>query len=152
MDYASWLSQQTHKQYRLPNEAEWEYAARGGTETAYWWGDEIKAGMANCADNSSKWSAKTVPIGSFKPNPFGLYDTAGNVEEWLQDCWHKNYDGAPTNGSTWKEEGGGDCGLHVLRGRSGGCTPEGVRSSYRSCGFTGGRSQSHGFRLAQVFD
>jgi formylglycine-generating enzyme required for sulfatase activity len=106
--------------------------------------------MANCADGSSK--SKTVPVGSFKPNPFGLYDTAGNVDEWLQDCWHKNYAGAPTNGSAWKAQGGGDCGLRMIWGGSWGCTPEGVRSSYRGCGFTGGRSPSMGFRLAQDFD
>jgi formylglycine-generating enzyme required for sulfatase activity len=80
--------------YRLPSEAEWEYAARGGTETAYWWGNQMRTDMARTGNG-------TAPVGSFPPNPFGLYDTAGNVWEWVQDCWHKNYNGAPADGSVW---------------------------------------------------
>jgi formylglycine-generating enzyme required for sulfatase activity len=98
--YARWLSQQTGKHYRLPSEAEWEYAARAGTETTYWWGNEIKQGLANCIGCGSRWdNQQTAPVGSFKPNPFGLYDTAGNVSEWVQDCWHDSYQGAPSDGS-----------------------------------------------------
>lgn len=130
VDYAEWLSQQTGKCYRLPTEAEWEYAARAGTETAYWWGNEMKPGLANSNDRGTKWSGKqTAPVGTFKPNSFGLYDTAGNVFEWLQDCWHDNYDGAPENGTARKVEGGGYCNRRVIRG---GCwynTPEFLRSS-----------------------
>jgi formylglycine-generating enzyme required for sulfatase activity len=92
-----------------PTAEEWEYAARAGTETAYWWGDEIGKNRANCNGCGSQWDYKqTAPVGSFAPNPWGLYDTAGNVWEWVQDCWHKNYEGAPEDGSkAWKE--GGDC-------------------------------------------
>lgn len=80
MEYAKWLSGQTGKRYRLPTEAEWEYAARAGTETDYWWGNEIKSGMANSVVFDSRWGGKqTSPVGSFPPNPFGLYDAAGNV-------------------------------------------------------------------------
>ena len=112
--YAEWLSEQTGKRYRLPSEAEWEYAARAGTTTAYWWGNEIGQNRANCDGCGSQWDNKqTAPVGSFKPNAFGLYDTAGNVWEWVQDCWNENYAGAPTDGSAWEE---GDCSQRVLRG------------------------------------
>src|SRR4029453_11843017 len=111
-----WLSTQSGKRYRLPNEAEWEYAARGGKETPYWWGEDWQNGMANFADCSSSWVKKTAPVGSFKPNPFGLYDTAGNVWEWAEECWHDNYSGAPTDGSAWIS--GGNCARRVRRGGS----------------------------------
>ena len=103
MAYIEWLNQETGKQYRLPTEAEWEYAARAGTETDYWWGNEIGTNRANCDDSGSQWSNKqTSPVGSFAPNPFGLYDTVGNVWEWCADPWHENYEEAPTDGSVWK--------------------------------------------------
>jgi formylglycine-generating enzyme required for sulfatase activity len=108
--HAEWLSQQTAKRYRLPSEAEWEYAARGGTKTAYWWGNQMRNDMA-------KSGGGTSPVGSFPPNPFGLYDTAGNVWEWVQDCWHKSYNGAPTDGSVW-QAWGERTGLALLLGDS----------------------------------
>src|SRR5262249_20320982 len=104
-DYAKWLSEQTGKRYRLPTEAEWEFVTRAGTDTAYWWGNELIKGMSNCNGCGSQWGKRTALVGSFKPNGFGLYDTAGNVWEWVQDCWHDNYNGAPTDGSAW----GGNC-------------------------------------------
>ena len=105
--YVAWLSKMTGKPYRLLTEAEWEYAARAGTTTAYYWGDEIGKGNANCNGCGSQWdNRQTSPVGSFKPNAFGLYDMAGNVWQWVQDCYHDNYDGAPTDGSAWT---GGDC-------------------------------------------
>ena len=114
--YCQWLSKQTGKRYRLPTEAEWEYAARAGTETKYWWGNEIGKNRANCKGCGSQWdNTKTAPVGSFEPNPLGLYDTSGNVEEWVQDCWHDNYEGAPTDGSAWES---GNCDKRVLRGGS----------------------------------
>ena len=148
--YIKWLSEQTGKRYRLPTEAEWEYAARAGKETEYWWGNVLIKGMANCAGCGSQWDNKqTGPVGSFKPNSFGLYDTAGNVWEWVEDCYHENYNGAPEDGSAWKEAGGGNCGQRVVRGGSWNLTPELLRSSNRT-GFTADSwSYSLGFRLAQ---
>jgi formylglycine-generating enzyme required for sulfatase activity len=90
--YVKWLSTMTGKQYWLLSEAEWEYAARAGTTTAFYWGDELGEKNANCYDCGSEWSRKwTSPVGSFKPNPFGLYDMAGNVWQWVQDCYNANY-------------------------------------------------------------
>ena len=92
----AWLSRMTGKTYRLLTEAEWEYAARAGTQTAYFWGDEIGKGNANCAGCGSKWdNRQTSPVGSFKPNAFGLYDMAGNVWQWVEDCYHDNYKARP---------------------------------------------------------
>jgi formylglycine-generating enzyme required for sulfatase activity len=111
--YVRWLSEKTEKTYRLPTEAEWEYAARGGTNTTYWWGRSVVAGYANCRECGSSGSLQTVPVGSFRPNPFGLYDTAGNAAEWVEDCWNDSYRGAPQNGSAWTT---GQCSLRGLRG------------------------------------
>jgi len=155
VEYTKWLSAQTGKHYRLPSEAEWEYAARGGKETAYWWGQNWIKGMANCSktylytndDCGSQWEEKTAPAGSFKPNPFGLYDTAGNVWEWVEDCWHENYSGAPVDGSAWTK--GGDCGLRVVRGGSWMNSPWELRSSYRFRFDAVQRNDSIGFRLVQ---
>ena len=114
--YCAWLTEQTGQSYRLPTEAEWEYAARAGTETAYWWGDEIGVNRTNCRDSGSPWSGKqTSPVGSFPANPFGLYDTSGNVWEWVQDHWHDNFQTAPKDGSAWKSD---DSNYRVCRGGS----------------------------------
>ena len=87
--YVRWLGARTGGDYRLLTEAEWEYAARGGTDTAYWWGARVGHGNANCDGCGSQWDGKeTAPVGQFDPNPFGLYDTVGNVREWVEDCWH----------------------------------------------------------------
>jgi len=111
-DYAEWLSQQTGERYRLPTEAEGEYTARAGTETAYWWGNEMTPGLANCMIcGTTPDKRETTPVGSFKPNPFGLYDTVGNVREWVQDCWHDSYHGAPSDGAAWESENQGNCQL-----------------------------------------
>jgi formylglycine-generating enzyme required for sulfatase activity len=119
----------TGKPYRLLTEAEWEYAARAGTTTAYFWGDEIGKGNANCNGCGSEWDArKTSPVGSFKPNKFGLYDMAGNVWQWVQDCYHDDYKGAPTDGSAWTS---GDCSRRVVRGGSSGNSPQDLRAAIR---------------------
>jgi formylglycine-generating enzyme required for sulfatase activity len=150
--YAEWLSGQIGKLYRLPTEAEWEYAARGGTETRYWWGNETNPGMANYDGGSSKWNGKTAPVGSFKPNPFGLYDTAGNVWEWVHDCWHRDYNGAPHTGAAWGKENGGSRGLRVMRGGSWGNIPSFLRSSFRGRSNRASHRYLIGFRLAQDID
>ena len=111
--YTAWLSKKTGHTYRLPSEAEWEYAARAGTSTPYWWGRELGAKQANCRDCNTGEGAKTLPVGSYKPNSFGLFDTAGNAAEWVEDCWNDNYRGAPANGSAWTS---GQCRLRALRG------------------------------------
>ena len=109
--------------------------------------------MANCEGCGSQWDKnQTAPVGSFKPNPFGMYDTAGNVWEWVEDCWHDNYNGAPTDGSAWKEAGGGNCALRVMRGGSWLVRPGSLRSSYRNKDNAGHREFGIGFRLAQDLD
>ena len=89
--FATWLSRKTGQSYRLPTEAEWEYAARGGTKSAFWWGNTAGSGRANCDDCGTDAAKRTSPVGSYKPNPFGLYDTAGNAAEWVEDCWNNDY-------------------------------------------------------------
>ena len=114
--YVKWLSEQTGHVYRLPTEAEWEYAARAGTTTAYSWGNDLGRNLANCDGCGSSWDNKrTAPVGSFQPNAFGLHDMHGNVWEWVEDCWNAGYLGAPTNGVAWRS---GNCGTRVIRGGS----------------------------------
>ena len=98
--YVRWLSRMTGAVYRLASEAEWEYAARGGTTTEFFWGNQVGRNLANCRDCESAWSKiGSGPTGSFTANPFGLYDMHGNVWEWVADCWNKDYAGAPADGS-----------------------------------------------------
>ena len=116
--------------YRLPTEAEWEYAARAGTTTGYWWGNAIGDNRANCDGCGSQWDDEsTAPVGSFVANAWGLHDVHGNVWEWVEDCSHENYEGAPGDGSVWTS--GGNCGRRVLRGGSWYLLPE-VSSVRRS--------------------
>jgi formylglycine-generating enzyme required for sulfatase activity len=151
--YAEWLSRQTGKRYRLPSEAEWEYAARAGTETAYWWGNEMKQGLANCIGCGTQWENKqTAPVGSFRSNPFGLYDTAGNVIEWIQDCWHENYNGAPLDGSAWEQQDSGDCGRRGLRGGHWRVAQDFMRSSFRMWNRPTVRRRAPGFRLVREIE
>ena len=120
-DYLYWLSQKTGKSYRLLSEAEWEYAVRAGTITDYYWGDYEKrdaiCAYANVGESAFDCDGKetTMPVGSFRPNPFGLFDMIGNVQEWTADCWNDTYEGAPADGRAWQQ---GDCSLRVTRGRS----------------------------------
>ena len=137
------------KPYRSPTEAEWEYAARGGTSTPYWWGKDIGKAKANCGGCGSQWDNKeTAPVGSFPANPFGLYDTVGNVWEWVQDCSHGSYQGAPADGSEWRENCQRDAG-RVLRGGSWANTPRIARASNRLGNEPAWRNVTYGLRLAQ---
>jgi formylglycine-generating enzyme required for sulfatase activity len=146
--YVSWLSGMTFKQYRLLTEAEWEYAARAGSTTAYFWGEEIGKNNANCPGCGSQWdNRQTSPVGSFKPNAFGLHDMAGNVWQWVQDCYHDNYRGAPADGSAWTS---GDCRTRVVRGGSWGGLPEYLRSADRIGLSTGYRGDNLGFRVGRT--
>ena len=122
--YTEWLSAQTGARYRLPSEAEWEYAARAGTTTKWAWGDELVPGRANCANCGSRWdNERTAPAGSFPPNRWGLHDMHGNAHEMLLDCLHFSYDDAPTDGSAqtkpgWllKKDRHGNCEMLMARG------------------------------------
>ena len=148
--FIPWLSKTTGKQYRLPTEAEWEYAARAGSETKYSWGNSIGNNKANCDGCGSRWDdSQTAPVGSFSANAFGLYDMHGNVWEWTQDCRNKNYEGAPIDGSAWLS---GDCSQRVLRGGSWYDGPYYLRSANRDWITTGYRSGYNGFRLARTLD
>ncbi len=151
--YVEWLSEQTGKKYRLPSEAEWEYAARAGTETAYWWGSEIGRNRANCYRCGSAYDLKkTAPAGSFPANGWGLHDMAGNVSEWVEDCWHENYARAPSDGSAWLEQGDGDCGWHVSRGGSWIDIPMNLRSAVRGGLGAGLRVSVNGLRVSRTLD
>ncbi len=144
--FVAWLATATRKAYRLPSEAEWEYAARGGTQTKYWWGDQFQSGMANCKNcNDIAAAEQPIKVGSFKPNPFGLYDMGGGVDQWVEDCWHKNYQGAPADGSAWVEAG---CASHVIRSGSWKNDARYVRPSNRDSYDTNVRYPTHGFRVA----
>jgi formylglycine-generating enzyme required for sulfatase activity/class 3 adenylate cyclase len=144
--FVAWLAGATRKAYRLPSEAEWEYAARGGTQTKYWWGDQFQSGMANCKNCTDIPAAEQpIKVGSFRPNPFGLYDMGGGVDQWVEDCWHKNYQGAPSDGSPWVE---GDCVSHVIRSGSWKNDARYARPANRDSYDTNVRYPTHGLRVA----
>ena len=140
-DFVRRLSTKTGKQYRLLTEAEWEYAARAGTATKYFWGNSFDTSRANNGD-------ETVPVGRYAPNSFGLHDMHGNVWEWVEDCWHGSYSGAPTNGSAWTS--GGNCRVRVLRGGSWLITPRPLRSANRLWLTSDLRFSYFGFRIART--
>ena len=169
--YVRWLSRKTGESYRLPSEAEWEYAARAGTGTRRYWGDSPsgQCGRANGADASLRRQyrrvqgldfdhvmscddgmAHTAPAGSYEANVFGLFDVLGNVWEWTEDCWHENYARAPSDGSAWTR--GGECGRRVLRGGSWDDYPRLLRSADRRRSTTGRRSGYAGFRVSRTLD
>jgi formylglycine-generating enzyme required for sulfatase activity len=161
--YARWLSERTGKHYRLPSEAEFEYALRGGTSSRYWWGEgtpdrevENLTGSADRSRSGRRWSNAfrgyrdgywgPAPVMRFAANPFGLYDMDGNVSEWVADCWHDNYIRAPDDGSAWINPG---CRVHVLRGGSWGSSPDQVTSAYRQGADGEVRSGRVGFRVVR---
>ena len=148
--YVAWLSRVTGKTYRLLSEAEYEYVTRAGTATAYSWGDDVKLNgqaMADCDGCGSQWDQQTAPVGSFAHNKFGLYDTAGNVWEWTEDCAHISYTGAPTDGSAWLADNAGDCSQRMVRGGSWIDPPDKLRSAFRNAYATVYRYDYVGFRV-----
>ncbi len=141
------LNAKTGKQYRLPSEAEWEYSARAGTTTAYYWGNDIGSNNANCDGCGSQWDSKQpAPAGSFKANAFGLYDMSGNVWEWVEDTYHGNYNDAPADGGAWQ----GKDAEGVLRGGSWINLANNLRSAIRYDIDPGNRNLSIGFRVART--
>jgi formylglycine-generating enzyme required for sulfatase activity len=144
--YLAWLSQQSGQRYRLPTEAEWEYAARAGTKTPFWWGRDAGAGRAQCDNCASPIIKQTSPIASYRPNGFGLFDTSGNAAEWVEDCWNDNYRNAPRDASAWTS---GDCHMHVLRGGAFTSKAPDVRSSARFRYDSDVRYYANGFRVVR---
>nr|VFJ47801.1 MAG: Formylglycine-generating enzyme, required for sulfatase activity, contains SUMF1/FGE domain [Candidatus Kentron sp. FM]VFJ48841.1 MAG: Formylglycine-generating enzyme, required for sulfatase activity, contains SUMF1/FGE domain [Candidatus Kentron sp. FM]VFK15415.1 MAG: Formylglycine-generating enzyme, required for sulfatase activity, contains SUMF1/FGE domain [Candidatus Kentron sp. FM] len=159
MEYVAWLREQTGENYRLPSEAEWEYAARAGTTTPFSTGECIHTDQANydgsrddyadCGASTGVWREKTVPVGSLPANPWGLHEVHGNVDEWTADCWHGNYRDAPTDGSAWDKGNRGDCSWRVVRGGGWVDEPGGLRSAFRLGGNPDFAFSSIGFRLAR---
>jgi formylglycine-generating enzyme required for sulfatase activity len=148
--YIAWLWKTTGKSYRLLSESEWEYAARAGTTMAYYWGAELGKNNASCVDCGSQWDSKgTAPVGSFAANNFGLYDMAGNVWQWVEDCYAESYEGAATDGSARTT---GDCFYRVLRGGSRVSLPRSLRAAGRSSLHPVNRDSFIGFRLARTLN
>lgn len=154
-EYVLWLSVKTGKTYRLLSEAEWEYAARAGTTTAYPWGTAASHDFANygkdeccggLAQGLDQW-VNSAPVGSFPANRFGLHDMHGNVWEWVEDCWNEGYSGAPADGLA---RTAAECGRRVVRGGSWFNLPRAMRSADRSNFGTGERTDYFGFRLART--
>ncbi len=153
--YLTWLSAKTGKTYRLLSEAEFEYAARAGTTGPFWWGTSISPEQANyngsltyAGGAKGKYRGKTMPVKSFQPNPWGLYQVHGNVLTWTQDCLTDNYKDAPTDGSARTTK---DCASRVLRGGSWGNVPRVLRAARRDGGYAALRSGVVGLRVARIF-
>lgn len=156
--YAKWLSAKTGQAYRLPSEAEWEYAARAGTTTPFAFGERITTTQANFhgeytynGTEKGEYRQKTLPVGSLAKNAWMLHDLHGNVWEWVQDCWHDNYQGAPDNGRAWVN-GCSNGVRRVLRGGGWGGYPDHARSAYRNSYVPENRYVDTGFRLARIFE
>jgi formylglycine-generating enzyme required for sulfatase activity len=153
-EFANWLSDKTGRDYRLPSESEWEYATRAGTTDRFNTGNCITADQANFVGEFPAqdcpvgiYREQTLPVESFAPNAFGLYDTHGNVWEVVQDCWNENYDEAPTDGSAWLS---GDCGSAIVRGGAWNFSGLYLRSAFRYLFLESGyRNVSTGFRVAR---
>jgi len=145
--YVAWLSQTTQQKYRLPAEAEWEYAARAKTATKYWWGNEFVKGMGNCQGCGEPYFENSpTKVGSFAANPLGFYDMAGGVAQWVSDCWHPAYSGAPSDGSSWDAP---NCGERILRGGSWLSDASSLRAANRDHYDAAVRYPTHGLRVAR---
>jgi len=145
--YVKWLGTISGKPHRLPTEAEWEYAARGGTSTRYWWGEQMRPGNANCKECGEPWHAGgPANVGSFAANPYGIYDMNGSVWEWVGDCWHSSYKNAPADGRTWDEP---NCRARVIRGGSWRDGISYMPSSTRFKYDASVRNSQNGFRVAR---
>ena len=163
--YVRWLNAETGQRYRLPSEAEWEYAARAGTTTFRYWGNAPddgctyengldrtyrgyfdEGGMMDCTDGVL-W---TSPVGAYEPNAFGLHDMLGNASEWTADCRHDDYEGAPRDGSAWTRDG--DCSRREVRGGSWGHSRSLLRSDRRGWTSASTRDNAFGFRVARKLD
>ncbi|MFZ4807384.1 MAG: SUMF1/EgtB/PvdO family nonheme iron enzyme [Hyphomicrobiaceae bacterium] len=158
-EYVAWLSRKAGKTYRLLTEAEWEYAARAGTTTPFWWGSSITPSQANydgSADpykgggSKGEYRQRTVVVDSFAANPWGLHNVHGNVWEWTEDCWHDSYHGAPSDGSAWTTSCT-DGSLRVLRGGSWNYDPRDLRSADRISVSSDDRGIIFGFRVGRTF-
>jgi formylglycine-generating enzyme required for sulfatase activity len=151
--YVTWLSMKTGGSYRLLTESEWEYISRAGTTTPYWWGDKLKQGVAVCdgCNRALGNNLKTMPVGSFPANPFGLYDTQGNVWEWVEDCWSENYNEHAPSSASWVPDD--KCKRRVLRGGSWSTGANQLRSANRSWKgptYRGPKDHGKGFRVAMT--
>ncbi|MBK1721452.1 SUMF1/EgtB/PvdO family nonheme iron enzyme [Thiocystis violacea] len=145
--YTRWLSEQTDRRYRLPSEAEWELAARAGTQSSFWWGYELEPDRAACFDCGTQWDNRsTAPVKSFPANPYGLYDTAGNAMEWVADCYTASYQGAPSDGSARLD---GDCMTRVARGGAFNKPSSSMRSYVRARFVPETELNMLGFRVAR---
>ncbi|MFA7430699.1 MAG: SUMF1/EgtB/PvdO family nonheme iron enzyme [Rhodospirillaceae bacterium] len=141
--YAAWLSGLTGKRYRLPTEDEWEWAARGGTSTTWWWGDTVGEGHANCRNCGTEWSGKmSAPVASLPPNPYGLHDMAGNVWEWVADCWHPDRAAAPH---------ARDCSQRITKGGAWYYIPSQSQPTTRARNAAGLWSYTVGFRVVREY-
>jgi formylglycine-generating enzyme required for sulfatase activity len=154
--FAAWLSRKTDKTYRLLSEAEREYVTRAGTTTPFWWGSSITPREANYdgtddayegGGSKGEFRKRTVPVDTFSPNPWGLYQVHGNINEWLEDCAHKNYLGAPSDGSAWTTSCQGD--NRQMAGGSWFMRARDMRSAYRSAVPSDHRASTVGFRVAR---
>ena len=149
MAYVGWLSKKTGHTYRLPSDAEYEYVNRAGTTTAYWWGDEIGSGHSACITCGTPWDGKAAPpVGSFPPNPFGVYDTTGTVWSRTRDCWNDNFENAPSDGSA---NLGGNCEERVFRGGGYRTAARNLRVAIRHESSHANRFNDDGFHVVRTF-